>query len=159
MPSQGGCKPELAQTYELWYSSEGALGLWSPLAACISAASLSECCIGQRQLSQDIGIGPDDISGRCPASVCHHTPIHLPNANKSSSLALPACRLSPSYGSRQPLPHCDVAVADGLNLPYRSGKCASLWICHCQTGGRNQPASLKIGQHQLRQLWWQRLLR
>jgi len=32
------------------------------------------------------------------------------------------CRLLPSCQSKQPLPRCDVAVADGLHLPYRSGK-------------------------------------
>ena len=36
------------------------------------------------------------------------------------------CRLQPSYGSRQPLPHSDVALADGLHLPYRSGEPASV---------------------------------
>ena len=31
------------------------------------------------------------------------------------------CRLLPCHNMKQPLPHCDVAVADGLHLPYRSG--------------------------------------
>ena len=63
-----------------------------------------------------------------------------PSSERRIIFVLPRCRLQPSYGSRQPLPLCDVAVADGLHLPYRSGEFASLLSRSCQLGATENVA-------------------